>query len=862
MPAVIALTRAILIVLTVAFALIGNAAYGQTDAEKNTVQSLKNIALIYVDEEGRTDPLALLATPYAQLNQRSGFDIFAKDAPVFGYTDATVWVRFDYTFSDSSEEKILRLAWPHITSVRFYARTEDGDVRHFHAGFSKPFSDRDLDERDYIFDLPHRPGETISYLVGIKSESALRLPITIETKTHWLAESRFTFGFYSFFYGVFMVMAAYNLFIFFTTRAKEYIYYVLITTNHAIMLACFDGLMFQYVWPDTPELNRLMVLFGNSATGFSFLFSNAFLGLDKHLPTVARINKGLAFFFFSLGILGTLRIVDSLAFIGFMGFIGGATLFVLIGIRAIIARISMAWIYLLSWSTVSAGLITYALGLNGYVPHSPLILEATKIGPLFEMILFSFALAYRINITRQEKKQALEMVSGAQEEVRILSLVESKTGLPNRNQMEDSLNHHMSRHENSCVLFLIQPRQFKAINNTLGFEIGDKVIIEIADRLMLASKWLVGIQPVGLDKDKSLANISMIDGITFCLLFEMSDKYVHTAAKAVKIQEACNGPVSIGHLTLDLEVKLGMATCNRQLDTPTLLRRAKIALAAAKTDDNSYCHYTKRIDPYSETRLDLMRKLKMAIKNDTLELFYQPKLSLQNHLIVGGEALLRWHDGGNLVPTGEFVPMAEASGLMQQLSQWVIEQAFSDYGRLSSRYPGIDISINLSASNLNELDLAGYVSDLLEKYNVEPRHIIFGITETSLFKLSGQVLARIGQLRLLGFRISLDDFGTGYASLTHLRDLPVDEVKIDCSFVTNLESNPTDQAIVAACINLSHHLGMKVTAEGIEDKASMLLLIDMGCDQGQGYYFHHPLPLDSFLALKKNNPYRMIKSGS
>jgi EAL domain-containing protein (putative c-di-GMP-specific phosphodiesterase class I) len=280
-----------------------------------------------------------------------------------------------------------------------------------------------------------------------------------------------------------------------------------------------------------------------------------------------------------------------------------------------------------------------------------------------------------------------------------------------------------------------------------------------------------------------------------------------------------------------------------------LLQRADLALYRAKETDVTVGVYLPGDDSSHRHRLAILGELRHAIATDELELHYQPKVDASTGQLVGCEALVRWrHPQKGLIPPSEFIAHAERTGAIRSLTAWVVATALRDLRRWQEAGLGIDVSINVSPVDLADLDFADSVAMLLVQTGADASHVVLEVTESGAMKDLPATLRMMEQLRVLGIRFSIDDFGTGYSSLAHLKRLPVDEVKIDRSFIQELEAQRDDDVIVRSTIALGHALNLKVVAEGVEVAASWDALRRLGCDLIQGYFVSKPLPTQEFTA--------------
>jgi EAL domain-containing protein (putative c-di-GMP-specific phosphodiesterase class I) len=280
-------------------------------------------------------------------------------------------------------------------------------------------------------------------------------------------------------------------------------------------------------------------------------------------------------------------------------------------------------------------------------------------------------------------------------------------------------------------------------------------------------------------------------------------------------------------------------------DVHSLLRRADVAMYRAKRTNAGMSVYDESEERYGEERLSLMSELRHAIEYGELRLYYQPKVDLASNDMSHVEALVRWvHPVRGVVPPGEFIPFAEQTGFIRSISRWVAGEAISQCAAWHAKGIALSVSVNVSARDLAEADFPDVLEALLRQHGVEPRWLWLEITESALMDDPAHAIAILDRLHRLGIRLSIDDFGTGYSSLSYLKRMPVDELKIDRSFVMGMVSDPDDEIIVRSTIALGHNMGLRVVAEGVEDATTLETLRTLHCDVAQGYHLGRPLSAD------------------
>jgi EAL domain-containing protein (putative c-di-GMP-specific phosphodiesterase class I) len=296
-------------------------------------------------------------------------------------------------------------------------------------------------------------------------------------------------------------------------------------------------------------------------------------------------------------------------------------------------------------------------------------------------------------------------------------------------------------------------------------------------------------------------------------------------------------------------------------DVDSLVQKAGVALYVAQSSPQGYAFYESSYDQHSPRHLTLMSELRQGIMDGELELYYQGKVSLATGLLCGAEALVRWnHATRGLIYPGDFIPMAERTRLMGVLTTWVLKDAFAQCAKWHQQGYDFKISINLSARDLHDPALTELIVNAASEAGIEAQWVILEITESSILKDPERSLAITEYLSGIGFGFSIDDFGTGYSSLSNLKNLPLSEVKIDRSFVSDVLTNESDATIVKATVNLAHNLGLEVTAEGVENEAIMGRLREYGVDVVQGYHIGEPLPAEPFIQRLKGSVWAPVEA--
>ncbi|EGQ7673922.1 EAL domain-containing protein [Vibrio cholerae] len=424
--------------------------------------------------------------------------------------------------------------------------------------------------------------------------------------------------------------------------------------------------------------------------------------------------------------------------------------------------------------------------------------------------------------------------------IRHLADIDELTGLPNRRRgielAEDTVE-KSAHQKKSVALIYIDLDKFKEINDIHGHAIGDSVLAVIGQRF--------------LEKTSVDSVFSRLGGDEFMLAHSFSC-YEALNEEISGLLEAVSKPLQIGDIALQLEASIGAAVFPEQGHcVETLMQYADIAMYQAKKMGSAFQFYSTELGEYHTRQIILASKLKRAIDESTLQVYFQPKVCFSKGKLCGIEALARWHDPeyGWISPT-EFIKVAENNGLISRLDDWSLATVCS-YWR-TWRDEGLalpaSISVNVSARQLSDNTFLDRALVLIKQYKISPEDIDFEITETALFDDLSKVQEIVIKLVSSGFSLSIDDFGTGYSSLSRLHKLSISQLKIDMSFIQDMLTNQSSLSIVTAVINMAKVLNLNTIAEGVETKEQHEMLAKLGCDQGQGYYYSRPLSVDVFMS--------------
>ena len=476
------------------------------------------------------------------------------------------------------------------------------------------------------------------------------------------------------------------------------------------------------------------------------------------------------------------------------------------------------------------GRLLGALSVNTYDAARKFTAEDAEVLEL----LAGHASAVLANLERTvELAEANRELRQARDEAQRQALHDSLTDLPNRTLLRDRLQQAIlvgDRDKTSVALLIMDLDRFKDVNDTLGHHTGDELLQQVGVRLRSIVR--------------ASDTVARMGGDEFAIVLPMAANAGAAARVAQSLVKALEKPFTLAGHQVSVGSSIGIAMYPEHgTDVKTLMRHADVAMYVAKRSGSGHAVYAWDQDAHDPDRLGMISELRAAIEQDELVLYYQPKVSLRTGRCDRVEALVRWqHPQRGLIPPDDFIPLAEQTGLIKSLTQWVIHSALRQCRTWLDDGLDIAVGVNLSMRNLHDPDLVEQISELLAATGVPAAALKLEVTESALMTDPLRALGSLARLRAIGVEIAIDDFGTGHASLSYLKQMPVEEIKLDRSFVRDMTSDKNDYTIVRSTIELAHDLGLRVIAEGVEDQATWDMLVNLGCDLAQGYHMSRPLP--------------------
>jgi diguanylate cyclase len=467
------------------------------------------------------------------------------------------------------------------------------------------------------------------------------------------------------------------------------------------------------------------------------------------------------------------------------------------------------------------------------------------------LLIYDAHLDSRIRKHNRQLARANEQLEEVNAQLQHVAMHDALSGLPNRLLLADRLSQAIAqaeRHQSRFAVFVVDLDRFKAINDSLGHLAGDAMLKEVARRLASV-----------LRKADTLARLG---GDEFVLVLNEISSAPDVETIAGKVLADIARPVKLSDLELHTSASIGISLFPTDgTDAETLLQHADAAMYHAKKNGrNAYQLFVPAMSAFARDRLELENGLRRALVQGEFVLYYQPKVDVRDGGIDSAEALIRWqHPTRGLTAPLDFIPLAEESGLILPIGEWVLREACRQAcAWQTAGLRPLRVAVNLSAQQFRQKNLVAVVRSALNAARLEPRYLELELTESAVMHDAEQSIEILQQLSALGVRISVDDFGTGYSSLSYLRRLPLDKLKIDRAFIRDVVTSRDDAAIVRAIVSLAHNLRLKVIAEGVETPDQLAFLRELGCDQYQGYHYSVPVPDNVFVEMLREHQARSL----
>jgi EAL domain-containing protein (putative c-di-GMP-specific phosphodiesterase class I)/GGDEF domain-containing protein len=770
-----------------------------------------------------------------------------------GITSSAYWLRFSIANrTDESLNLVTELAYSQLDDVTFHVFSGGILQKKVRTGDAFPFYPREIDHPHMLLRFRLAPSESNTIYVRVKTAGSMILPLQIWRENVFFGAASNEQKMHFFYYGSLMVIILINLAVFLTLRERLYLYYALAISGYLLFFASIKGYGFQLLYPDSPGLHARALLISMPVLAlFSVLFCRQFLKIPSHSPRLDVAIRAMIYFeifnficalTLSYNAAIMLSAISALFFFSLL-FVAGPITWAA-GVRA-------GAFFTLAWTPLTVGVLATAGRSLGFFPENFMTEHAMQIGSGLEAFILTLALADRLYREREDKISAqadslqIEKARNeAQNKLTEAMTHDPVTGLPNRNRFEWMVNKRLREDpDGEYVVGVTRITRLDEINRTLGLNRSEKLIQTIAQKMTELASSLPGVQAIRDDLGRQ-EQVFQLSGDCFGLLIDrglVEDDFEGLNRSLRQLAQ----PLMTGNLAIELHPKFGAAVYPGHGDHAALLiRNAHVGMEITPHSRYETGLYSPRYDIYSESRLTLMSDLREALNQNQTELHYQPKICLSTGKIMGVEALIRWHhpDRGWVYPS-DFVPLAEETGVIMELTRWAINRGIRELAELAGEHPELTLSVNISARDLSSPDLKHQINEALQRHGLPANRLTLELTETAAMEDPDIGLQALQQLADNGLHISIDDFGSGYSSLSYLKQLPASEIKLDRSIVMDVCTSVSSRVILETAINMIHGLGYTVVAEGVENEETANLLKILKCDKLQGFWLCHPLPL-------------------
>ena len=784
------------------------------------------------------------------------WQVVLEDYANFGYRSDPYWYRFEISNPSSQGlSRIIELSYPLLDQVDFYRFDASGKlIEHILAGDRIPYSARRVDHPNFLYPLDLAPGEVQSIMMRVKTAGSQFVPLRLWDNIELFSNLSDQDELHAIYFGIVVVIVFLNSLIFVALREKMYLYYAASTFFFMLLFAVLRGKLYPYVLPSSPAFHHLLLLFlPPLCLMFSALFTRHFLEVKNYSRFLNRIID-LIVCVSLLCMAGIFFLDRQLSLqVSVLAAIPGTFLLLIYGPILSWMGNRIAWVYTLAWGTLMSGATITAMSKGGYIPVNFATEYGMQIGSAIEIFILTAALVYRFYLEHKNRieAQSLSILESAERREAELKLLDSSmthpvTMMPNRVCFEQTISQAIRGQSKRLSVCVIESRRYTEICKTLGQQNADLMVCDLAQRYNRQFAALSGL--ISITGPSFEANVCSLEGGAFGVLFDR-DKVANNLDQLNASLKLFREPVVYKEMLLDLGVAIGIAKYPEHgLNALTLMRHAEVAADYSDNREDIVSFYCPEQDQYNARRLTMISDLKEAIESDKLALYLQPKFNLNTRKVVGVEALIRWkHEQYGMIRPDEFIPMAEQTGIIKLLTRWVIKEAMRIQKLLRDNEYDLSMAVNVSAMNLQEKDLLAFLESEFTKHQLAPEKFYFEVTETSMMENPKQALRTLSAIRKMGFKVSVDDFGAGYSSLSYLKDLPANEIKIDKSLAQAVSTSVRGESVVKTAVTMCHELGFDVIAEGVETQDMLDHLAGLKCDLVQGYLLTPPLPLNRLI---------------
>lgn len=774
----------------------------------------------------------------------------------FGFVDFAVWLKLPLDFDEyaANSSWYLAIPYPLLEKVEVYLLEPDTNKIVWWTTLSNArqnataFRSHNVD-----FPLPLDLKGQLTLMLRVESTTSLQVPLELWSVQYLVSRQNMEALIWGVIMGTLLAFLLYNAFLYVSMGDVTYGLYVFNLICRIGLILTLSGLGARYIWFDHGLTHLITPVAAAAALLCLLCFALRFLAGKSLKPVLANAMRAMVLVNIVFGIY-VFFVPDNGPFIvSCMGSI--SLLLVLVsGISCQVAGMGVARYFVFATAALVMGAAVYFANVFGYLQPSQLTNLALPVGSMLEAYLFSLALTHRLKEERRQKLAAMEKMKLAQQTIVQVqehalnqALHDPITRFPNDafllNRLGELIDHRSGC--DSFALAMVNFPDFRDISTFLGRRLAEGLFCQVSGRLN--HELTSDIQSIVMERSERFF-IAVPEFGSVAILAKLGEDFRPIHDFAHHLLELNENAFEIEGTATRLSARCGIAIYPKHGERADLL----IQYASAARDysflgSDPITIYSSEIDGCARRRLGMVGELSNAIRLRELEAYLQPQFNCRDNHLVGVEVLLRWNsDKFGVVSPSEFIEVAEEAGLIGELTRYVIDESFRLLRSFNDSGHLLTMSINLSLLNLLDAKLISYVTSMAEVHRINLNDVVFEVTETSSSEDFETVIENLGQLSSIGCSISLDDYGTGYSSLAYLSRLPVQELKIDRSFISQMTRNDSDYRIVENTVKLSRALQIQTVAEGIEDQETLNALNRLGCDRAQGYFLAHPMPVAQF----------------
>lgn len=745
-------------------------------------------------------------------------------------------------------------------------------------GQNQIISDRDIATRSMAFGVYLSPYREYNFILGVQSTQPQNVSLTLKTKHEYMSYIATTEYIWGSFLSLFLVATLYSFITFLFTRKRMYFHHMLFSLLAFLFQISLSGHGLVFLWPSSPEFNDYSnLLFLGLLQISAILFTRDFLKIRHFYPYIYKLTN---YFIFTIGLLTLISMFESYPLgSSIQDFLTSVTSLVVACLSIISVRkpVVGAFIFVIGFLFVLVCSAVFMAMKYNLIGGNMLTFLAPQLGFLSEIAMFTAAISFRVRRTYLERdtllaqqEKTINKLSIAEESLQRQAMYDRTTSLPNKNLLANSIQDIISKQHTQpmfdseqCFLVVVEIRNLKSVNSNLGHYHGEQLTIFVASQLHMAIEYCADEYTIFFDEKGTSLCVIDDDHFGFMVHLDNGDN-VHENLEELLNEILLSVPNMVKFDTLNMEIDLKCGACPiipNSGDADLYLCNASIALEQGISYSRRYYLYDAAFGNKKKAELEMIHDLREALDSDQIVVYMQPQLDIHQNKVVAAEALVRWqHPTKGMIFPDQFIPLAEKAGLIQGLTRCVIKESLRQLKALHNLGYFISVSVNISAKDISEDGLTTFIIEALEDVNMPQHYLTLELTETDVVVNVDLAKDMIAQWNSMNLCTSLDDFGTGYSSLFQLKEYPMRELKIDRSFVMDLEKNESLIAIVRSVIEMGHNLGMTIVAEGVENPEILGILKGLNCDVIQGYMLSRPIPEQEMVAWLGSTEYSVEQS--